>query len=1101
MALTMYLILALAAVLVLHSFLSSRKLQRQRGLPHIPLVKFDRDDTQANYVMRTKEIMHQGYLKYTKNGIAFRIRNPIDEGSPQVIIPSKYLDEVKNAPETELSFPLHAIQSFLLEYSGSALPSLAATNVTRIDLNKNLGELVGGLKEECLDALGTVIPESTDWTPLKPWEVSLPLVARMTGRVLVGPKLCSDPEWIQLTIANTTGIMKSAMEIRASYSARWQWLAPWTYRRRKDLLTLRKRAARMIEPLYRERIATNSHTEKHRDAVQWLIDNGNHDGQVTSPAEIADGLLFLYMAGIHSTSATVVSMMYDLIAHSDYIPELLEEIHQVLADSPEWSKQSLAKLRKLDSFMKESQRLHPVGHVTVQRSTVKPFTFHDGVRLPANTHLSFPTDELTHDPDVYPQPDVFDGLRFYHMRRDGDASKFHFATVSNQSTNFGAGFHACPGRFLHAPAHYFQSRGARFRSGNVRTESQDAMSSGTTVMRVCVLGVAASIRCLAAAPLAGSRTARINAPIWGMRENRHSHHISSQWNWATLNATLHGRLQGTVPLARPCFDSYDGRLAMFQPSQCSEVQAQYTSAAYRADLYSGFMHAQNEICAASTDQLTRQCLLGPTEPLVDPPSTSCGQGSVSHYHIPVTDAADVQAAFAFARQTGVTLSIKNSGHDYSGRSSLRGSLALWTRPMQQLIYHPNDFVPAGCSAQHRAAHAITVGAGVNFDQVYRFAHEHNVTFIGGTAPTVGVSGGFAMTGGHGLLTAQFGLGIDRVLEYKIVTADGELRTANACQHQDLFWALRGGGGATYGVVVESTHRVEPSRPLVFASLTLPAPDANFTRLLIRHARRWSLQGWGGPNAMDRIAMANPFLDLPAARASLAEVIDYVDAHDGGSVSLTVYPDFYPIYQEYMTATADAGVGTASFATNRLIPTTLFQQPNDTARLLDELVLLAAEGYAPTLFATPPAYYESRQPSNPPPPTTTTNHNDDDNNNNNNTSTTPAWRDSTWMITVSAEWAWNSTLAEKRAFVRNFQSVTQRLARLAPRSGAYISEADPFTPDWRTAWWGDENYAHLLRIKRKYDPAGLLRCWRCVGWEEERADPDGGFGCLGGLVDV
>ena len=125
----------------------------------------------------------------------FKIRNPSDENSPQVIISKNYLNEVKNAPESKISFPLYSIQvsvdtdvvviykkvdietkAFLLERSGSVLPSAAGTHVTRIDVNKNLGkfasqmekfwayqkllgDLVAGITEECKETFKLVIPE------------------------------------------------------------------------------------------------------------------------------------------------------------------------------------------------------------------------------------------------------------------------------------------------------------------------------------------------------------------------------------------------------------------------------------------------------------------------------------------------------------------------------------------------------------------------------------------------------------------------------------------------------------------------------------------------------------------------------------------------------------------------------------------------------------------------------------------------------------------------------------------------------------------------------------------------------------------------------
>jgi FAD/FMN-containing dehydrogenase len=70
-------------------------------------------------------------------------------------------------------------------------------------------------------------------------------------------------------------------------------------------------------------------------------------------------------------------------------------------------------------------------------------------------------------------------------------------------------------------------------------------------------------------------------------------------------------------------------------------------------------------------------------------------------------------------------------------------------------------------------------------------------------------GGWSTGGGHAVLSSEFGLGVDNVLEFKVVAADGNLHVANEVSNPDLFWALRGGGPSTFGVVVEATFKVSP----------------------------------------------------------------------------------------------------------------------------------------------------------------------------------------------------------------------------------------------------------------------------------------------------
>ncbi|KAI1254787.1 hypothetical protein MGN70_002847, partial [Eutypa lata] len=79
---------------------------------------------------------------------------------------------------------------------------------------------------------------------------------------------------------------------------------------------------------------------------------------------------------------------------------------------------------------------------------------------------------------------------------------------------------------------------------------------------------------------------------------------------------------------------------------------------------------------------------------------------------------------------------------------------------------------------------------------------------------VAAAGGFGQSGGYGPLSAQYGLGVDQWLEAKVVTPDGQLLVANEVSNPELFWAIRGGGGSTFGVVVEATFKAHPRIPLL-----------------------------------------------------------------------------------------------------------------------------------------------------------------------------------------------------------------------------------------------------------------------------------------------
>ncbi|KAK0474774.1 FAD-binding domain-containing protein [Armillaria novae-zelandiae] len=519
---------------------------------------------------------------------------------------------------------------------------------------------------------------------------------------------------------------------------------------------------------------------------------------------------------------------------------------------------------------------------------------------------------------------------------------------------------------------------------------------------------------------------------------------------------MDGRLHGALPFASSCFSTVNEASSVFDPAECSQVQADYTNATVRSDHFSAYMLPQWEMCQKTSER----CLL-------DPSNTSnpmafaegdCLQGSVPPRYIDVQSAEDVQKAFEFSKATGVHLSIKASGHDYKGRSSLRGSLSLWTRNLDDLKYSA-DFVPEGGNRSYRA---ITMGAGVPFKDVYEFADANNVTIIGAYHQTVAPSGGWVMGGGHSVLTPVYGLGVDRVLQFKIVTPDGELRVANEFQHPDLFWALRGGGGSTFGVVLESSMLVEPRMSLIVAAISFPQTAENgvpFLKLLVDNTYRWGTEGWGGHMRSNSIINVNPLLTLEEARVSVEPIVNYALAQNG-TATVEELPSWLAFFAKYVLI-AEAGVGVETTLGSRLIPAEKFATDSGKAGLLNILTKMVQQfSISPYIrVAGTPFLYNYTEGS---------------------TSVTPAWRNALWHMSSSTTFSWNSTAEDMRTQYNFMSTVTQWLRDFSPDSGAYLNEADVYEPDHEAAFWG-ANYTRLVEIKKKYDPYHLLDCWMCVGW--------------------
>jgi hypothetical protein len=536
-----------------------------------------------------------------------------------------------------------------------------------------------------------------------------------------------------------------------------------------------------------------------------------------------------------------------------------------------------------------------------------------------------------------------------------------------------------------------------------------------------------------------------------------------------LNQSLGGRVHRVEPFALPCFSDFEGELVERDEELCAERQANYKDPIYRMEIPGAYMYEQTAICASDPESL-EQCLLDENDPTNADAWTgrSCRLGNLPSWYIQIMSANDVVEAFNYARNTGGKLSIKNSGHTYVEDSSQKDSLLLWTRGLQHLS-RDTQFIPQGCSADdaHPPADTITTGAGVSCGEVYEYAHSEEVNIICGYSPTVGISGGWVQGAGHSVLTNVYGLGVDRVLQFTIVTPDGSVRIANRCQNTDLFWALRGGGGGTYGVVLDSTHLVDPVVPMAVASVGIPKDDkdvyGDWMDLMVDTAIELAKDGWGGHVYGNSFVHVTPLLTTAEeAEESLSEIVDFANAN-GGHVAIEAVPDWYTFFQKYVLS-GSVSVGNLNIINTRLIPTAIFESKCGKQSLKKFFRDLIAEGGSPYIPVDSPYLFKTEEGS---------------------TSVHPAWYESLWMLGQPSYWQWNSTLDERIAVAQNMQSQTVKQQALTPGGATYKNEGNPFTLNWKETWYG-ENYDELLALKNKYDPNGLLSCWGCIGWTEEDA---------------
>jgi FAD/FMN-containing dehydrogenase len=487
---------------------------------------------------------------------------------------------------------------------------------------------------------------------------------------------------------------------------------------------------------------------------------------------------------------------------------------------------------------------------------------------------------------------------------------------------------------------------------------------------------------------------------------------------------------------------------------------------------------------------------------------------LSAYAVAVADTSDVVRTVNFARDHRLRLVVRGGGHSYLGQSNAPDSLLLWTRSMNHVTFH-NDFRGTDRDPATPPIPAVSVGAGATWGEVYRDVTTRHHRYVqGGGCTTVGAVG-LIQGGGFGSFSKRYGLASAGLLEAEVVTADGTVRIASPTQHPDLFWAIKGGGGGTFGVVTRVTLRTWelPRRfGAVFGSVRATSEDAFgrlVERLLDHYRERLFNPNWGEQIAFepghvahvrmvfqgldrggaestwrpfrewigsspDDYALELPFViaDFPAERFW---DVEYLRAELPWAIVLDDRPGASPTNFLWAGDQAEAGQFLHAYHSSWL-PQGLLA--DGSRPLLSAALVRAARLWRVSLHfnkglaGAPEAQRQEalHTPMNP--------------------DVVDAFA---LLITASHGSPAYPGLGLPEPDIataeRDARRVAQAVAEIrpvAPDAGSYVAETDFFEPEWKRRFWGD-HYTRLLEVKRTYDPVGLFFVRHGVGSDEWTAD--------------
>lgn len=333
------------------------------------------------------------------------------------------------------------------------------------------------------------------------------------------------------------------------------------------------------------------------------------------------------------------------------------------------------------------------------------------------------------------------------------------------------------------------------------------------------------------------------------------------------------------------------------------------------------------------------------------------------------------------------------------------------------------------------------------------------------------------------MSGYYGMAADHVMALEVVTASGEYVTASPTNNTDLYWALRGGGGGTYGIVTSLIVRVHPKMPAVTSTFTFSTSEKlsnerfwaavrKYLAMFIpfTDAHTYSFFWVYNTNGTYTFDMKPFFAPNYTIESFNALVKPWFDEMKALGVEFTPDTQFHENFYSAYSATwqQNAGLnsagGVVSLPGNRLFPRSVWESEEKFSKLITSLRTLSESGQRWG------GYHQAPQ-----------------NRANADNAVSPAWRNVIAFFISSATVSPDATSEEMSTASRRLTyDILGPWREIAPHTeggGSYLNEANVMEPEWQADFYGEEIYQRLLGIKKKWDPRGVFYATTAVGSED------------------